>query len=243
MNNGKYIVVANEQIASGIWSMRLKGDTGSISAPGQFVDILLPELYLRRPISVCDWNENELRLIYKVVGEGTNKMSRLSIGTSLDILIGLGNGYDTQLAGDCPLLIGGGVGVPPLFGLAKRLRQMGKDVQVVLGFNSREDVILADEFANLGCDVRVVTMDGSCGSKGLVTEFLPVSYSYFYACGPMPMLKALANQLLQEGQISLEARMGCGFGICVGCTIQTKKGPQRVCKEGPVFRSSELIMQ
>lgn len=237
----KYIIISNERIASGIWSMCLKGDTTALKAPGQFVNILLPKLYLRRPISVCDWTDGELRIVYKVVGEGTEYMSHLQAGGQLDILTGLGNGYDMTSAGDTPLLIGGGVGVPPLLGLAKHLRQNGKHVQVVLGFNTREDVILADEFAQIGCEVEVVTMDGSCGKKGLVTDALDKQYSYFYTCGPMPMLRALAGQLKGEGQMSLEARMGCGFGICMGCTIETKNGPMRVCKEGPVFFKDELI--
>lgn len=241
MNNRKYIIVTNEQIAADIWNMRLQGNTEDISMPGQFVNIQLPGLYLRRPISVCDWSENELRIVYKVVGEGTAYMSRLLPGAQLDILTGLGNGYDMLLSGENPLLVGGGVGVPPLYGLAKRLRQSGKKVQVVLGFNTQKDVILADEFARIGCEVQVVTMDGSCGQKGLVTDALPEEYSYFYTCGPLPMLRALAGRLDQDGQMSLEARMGCGFGICVGCTIETKNGPQRVCKEGPVFFKRDLI--
>lgn len=240
MTQTQYIVTCNEQIASGIWSMRLRGNTAAITAAGQFVNLQLPGLFLRRPISVCDWSEDEMRIVYKVVGEGTRYMSRIEVGASMNVLTGLGNGYDIRPCGDSPLLIGGGVGVPPLLGLAKRLRMSGKAPQVLLGFNSDKDVILADEFTRLGCTVQVATMDGSCGIRGLVTDVIPNHYSYYYTCGPLPMLRALLAQMTQDGQLSLEARMGCGFGVCMGCTIQTQYGPQRVCKEGPVFRNTEL---
>lgn len=233
-------VKSNEKIAAGVYRMRLKGETGE-NRPGQFVNIKLDGLFLRRPISVSDHEDGELTLIYKAVGKGTEVMTELKAGDKLDVLTGLGNGYDLKRAGDEPLLIGGGVGVPPLYMLAKELKRRGKAVSVILGFNTKDEVFYEDEFTSLGCRVTVATADGSYGIKGFVTDALPDNASYFYACGPMPMLRALYNKKSIPGEMSFEERMGCGFGACMGCSMQTKNGPKRVCKEGPVFRTEELI--
>lgn len=239
MKKSIWTIRENHTIAQGIWKMVLEGNTADIR-PGQFVNIEIPGKYLRRPISVCDTSDNRLTIIYKTVGEGTLLMSQMTIGQTLDILTGLGNGYDLTRSGDRPLLAGGGVGVPPLYALAKALRKEGKNVQVVLGFNTQNDVFLVDEFRALGCQVDVVTMDGSLGHKGLIVDYLPKDSSYYYACGPLKMLEALMAQLGNHGEVSMEERMGCGFGICVGCSIETNEGIKRVCKEGPVFRVDRL---
>jgi len=221
--------------------MRLRGDTSGITRPGQFVNIRLDGKYLRRPISVCDYTDGILTIIYKVVGAGTCQMSELPVGSMLDILCGLGNGYDTSVSGGQPLLVGGGVGVPPMYRLAKALVAEGKRPHVILGFNTRSEVFFEDEFRQAGCEVSVTTADGSYGIRGFVTDALPVEYTHFYACGPMPMLRALYAAAETDGQMSFEERMGCGFGVCMGCSMQTKNGPKRVCKDGPVFYKSELI--
>ena len=229
----------NEQIAKNVYRMQLCGDTTGI-LPGQFVNIRVEGQFLRRPISVCNINNGVLTIIYKVVGVGTEAMSHLPIGTQLDVLTVLGNGYDLSKAGDEPLLVGGGVGVPPMYMLARQLREMGKDVRVILGFNTKDEVFYEEEFRALGCDVTVTTVDGSHGVKGFVTNALDGQQSYYYTCGPLPMIKALLQAAGTNGEVSMEERMGCGFGACMGCTIQTTQGPKRVCKEGPVFPANEL---
>jgi len=242
MSEEQYIIESNAQLTHRVWRMVLRGNTEAITMPGQFVNIQLPGLYLRRPISVCDWEVGKLTIVYKVVGRGTEMMSRMQAGQELDVLTGLGHGFEVEQAGSHPLLIGGGVGVPPLQGLARRLMQerQTQTCTVILGFNTQSEVILADEFSRLGCRVIVVTMDGTYGQKGLVTDVIPSDYSYYYTCGPLPMLKAVMAQASTPGQVSMEERMGCGFGICMGSSIETGSGPKRVCKEGPVFFSEEL---
>lgn len=234
-----FSIVSNERIAKGIYKMQLAGTTDGIRA-GQFVEIRVPEQFLRRPISVCDVTDSVLTLIYKVVGDGTRKMAAMTVGTRLDLLTGLGNGYDLHLAGERPLLVGGGVGVPPLYLLAKQLRAAGKAVRVVLGFNTADEVFYEEEFRQLGCEVTVTTADGSHGTKGFVTAALEGQQTYYYACGPLPMLHALIAAAGTHGEVSMEERMGCGYGVCVGCTIQTRDGNKRVCKEGPVFSAGAL---
>ena len=240
-------IKTNEQIAKNVYRMQLSGDTTGI-IPGQFVNIRVEGQFLRRPISVCNVEQplNNatplLTIIYKVVGVGTEAMSHLPIGTQLDVLTVLGNGYDLSKAGDAPLLVGGGVGVPPMYMLARQLREAGKAVRVILGFNTKDEVFYEEEFRALGCDVTVTTVDGSHGVKGFVTNALNGKQSYYYTCGPLPMIKALIQAAGTHGEVSMEERMGCGFGACMGCTIQTTQGPKRVCKEGPVFPASELIL-
>ena len=232
-------IKSNEQIAKNVYRMQLAGDTEGI-LPGQFVNIRVSGQFLRRPISVCNITDGVLTIIYKVVGVGTEAMSHLPVGTPLDVLTVLGNGYDLSKAGDKPLLVGGGVGVPPMYMLARQLREMGKEVKVVLGFNTQDEVFYEEEFRALGCDVTVTTVDGSHGVKGFVTNAVDGQQSYYYICGPLPMIKALINALGTKGEVSMEERMGCGFGACMGCTIQTTIGPKRVCKEGPVFPAEIL---
>ena len=235
-----FTIQSNDCIAKKVYRMQLAGDTEGI-LPGQFVNIRVEGQFLRRPISVCNITDGILTIIYKVVGVGTEAMSHLPIGTQLDVLTVLGNGYDLSKAGDAPLLVGGGVGVPPMYMLARQLREMGKKVRVILGFNTQDEVFYEDEFRALGCDVTVTTVDGSHGVKGFVTNALDGQQSYYYTCGPLPMIKALLQAAGTNGEVSMEERMGCGFGACMGCTIQTTQGPKRVCKEGPVFAASELI--
>ncbi len=241
----KFTVLSNENIALDVYKTVLKGDTGAINAPGQFVELQLPGFYLRRPISVCDVQNDELTLIYKVVGVGTDAMSQYENGFSLDVLTGLGNGFDASAECTRPLLVGGGVGVPPLYYLCKKLIENGKKKpSVVLGFNNEKDVFYKDEFESLGVSVTVTTVDGTFGTKGFVTDVLAdIEYDYTYACGPLPMLKALYNKTECDGEYSFEARMGCGFGACMGCSIMTKNGMKRVCKEGPVFKKGEIVWQ
>ena len=240
-------IKSNEQIAKNVYRMQLGGDTTGI-LPGQFVNIRVQGQFLRRPISVCNVEQplNNatplLTIIYKVVGVGTEAMSHLPVGTQLDVLTVLGNGYDLSKAGNAPLLVGGGVGVPPMYMLARQLREMGKEVKVILGFNTQDEVFYEDEFRSLGCDVTVTTVDGSHGMKGFVTNAMNGQQSYYYTCGPLPMIKALIQAAGTNGEVSMEERMGCGFGACMGCTIQTTQGPKRVCKEGPVFAASELLL-
>ena len=240
MKQSLFTIVSNTALTDVVYKMVLEGDTSAISNCGQFVDLRLPEKYLRRPISVCDYDEKTLTIVYKVVGVGTEAMSQLSVGTQLDILTVLGNGYDLSKAGDQPLLVGGGVGVPPMYMLARQLREKGKKVRVILGFNTKEEVFYEEEFRSLGCDVTVTTVDGSHGVKGFVTNALDGKQSYYYTCGPLPMIKALLQAVGTNGEVSMEERMGCGFGACMGCTIQTTQGPKRVCKEGPVFPAEIL---
>ena len=235
-------VLENAPLTPLVWKMRLSADTSAITAPGQFVNIRLPGLYLRRPISICDWDEESLTLIYKVVGKGTDAMTRIKPPHRLDLLVGLGNGYDTTKSGQKPLLLGGGVGVPPLYGLCKALLGEGKDVTVILGFNAREELFYEEEFKALGVKVFVTTVDGSYGERGFVTDVMKnLDYTYFYTCGPMPMFRAIEKTAVTSGQFSFEARMGCGFGACMGCSMETKSGAKRVCKDGPVFEREEIL--
>lgn len=244
MKQGIFEIIENRPVnaAGNVFRMTLAGDAGAVAAPGQFVGILVPGKFLRRPISVCDWTESSLTLIYKTVGEGTAQLSRMAAGQTLDLLTGLGSGYSVDACGDHPLLIGGGVGIPPLYGLAKALLRARKKPRAILGFNTKEDIFLKDEFEALGVPVLLTTADGSAGRRGFVTDALPAAFSYVYACGPLPMLKAVYRASRQcGGQFSLEERMGCGFGACMGCSIQTAAGAKRVCKDGPVFRKEELL--
>ncbi len=227
--------------SSGVYLMRLSGDTSGIAA-GQFVNLKLDGFYLRRPISVCDCEGDVLTLIYKVVGKGTEAMSKMQAGQVLDVLTGLGNGYDLSASGDSPLLVGGGVGVPPLYKLAKELVARGKRVSVILGFNTASEVFYEEEFRALGADVTVTTVDGTRGVKGFVTDAMAgIEYSYFYSCGPEPMLRALYRASKTAGEMSFEERMGCGFGACMGCSCKTVSGNKRICKEGPVLKKEDII--
>jgi len=242
MKQGIYTIKSNVKIAKDVYEMVLAGDTSAITAPGQFVNILLEGKYLRRPISICDWDEATITLIYKVVGGGTEQMAGLPVGEKLDLLVGLGNGYNVEKCGDKPLLIGGGVGVPPLYGLCKALIKAGKEVQVVLGFNTAEEVFLKEGFEKLGASVIVATADGSVGVKGFVTNAMEsLVYDYFYTCGPEPMFRAIERAVTVSGQYSFEERMGCGFGACMGCSCKTKYGNKRICKDGPVLEREEII--
>ena len=235
-----FTITENTALTATVYRMVLAGDTDGITT-GQFVNILLDGLYLRRPISVCDCTDGALTLVYKVVGKGTAQMAVMTAGQTLDVLTGLGNGYDIAKAGDKPLLLGGGVGVPPLYMLARLLRAQGKPVSVVLGFNTAAEVFYEQEFAALGCDVTVTTADGSHGTKGFVTDALPADYSYFYTCGPEPMLKAVYRATATSGQFSFEERMGCGFGACMGCSCKVITGYKRFCKDGPVLEKEEIL--
>ena len=234
-------VSATRQLTKDVFETILTGDTSAITAPGQFVNIRLPDLYLRRPISVCDWEPEELTIVYKVVGKGTKELSELPVGTELSVLTGLGNGYDLADAGETPLLLGGGVGVPPLYLAAKLLVSEGRDVTAVLGFNTADEVFYEKEFAALGVRTVVATADGSYGVRGFVTDALPENYSYVYTCGPAPMLRAVYDRIETGGQFSFEERMGCGFGACMGCTCKTKYGDKRICTDGPVLRREEIV--
>ena len=237
-------IKSNEPIARSVYRMVLEGDTSAISASGQFVNLLIEGFFLRRPISVCDSVPGELTLVYKVVGKGTEAMSRMGEGEEVDILTGLGNGYDLTLSGDRPLLVGGGVGVPPLYRLCRELIAQGKSVSVILGFNTKDEVFYKDEFEALGAKVYVSTVDGSMGKKGFVTDCLEgLDYTYFYTCGPEPMLKALYRATATSGQFSFEERMGCGFGACMGCSCKTVTGYKRICKEGPVLCKEDIIWE
>ena len=240
MKQGYFEILENVNLVPNVYRMRLKGDTSAITAPGQFVNIKLEGHFLRRPISVCDVQGDVLTIIYKVVGKGTEAMSRMESGT-LDILTGLGNGYDLTVTGDKPVLLGGGVGVPPMYLLCKRLIAEGKQPTVILGFNKQEEVFYEEEFKALGCPVVVTTVDGSYGVKGFVTDALKdVEYTHFCTCGPEPMLKAVYRATNTSGQMSFEERMGCGFGACMGCSCQTLTGYKRICKDGPVMRKEEI---
>ena len=243
MKEQQMTVVTNLPLAARVFQLTLTGDALPPCRPGQFVNLKVENCFLRRPVSVADQEENTLRLIYKAVGRGTELLSRLVPGESLQVLMPLGNGYDLSRAGAAPLLLGGGVGAPPLYLLARRLRQQGLPVSVVLGFNTAGEVFGEADFQALGCEVTVTTVDGSHGCRGFVTDALRENYSFFYACGPLPMLKAVYRKTVTEGQFSLEERMGCGFGACMGCTCQTAGGPKRVCTEGPVFDKSDLLWE
>ena len=237
-----YTIAENTALTSSVYKMVLKGNGKAVTASGQFVNIKLDGLFLRRPISVCDYSDDSITIVYKVVGVGTKQMSQMSAGQKLDVLVGLGNGYDPSVSGDKVVLSGGGVGVPPLYNMAKRLIAEGKKVTVVLGFNTKDEIFLEDDFKALGADVLVTTVDGSYGIKGFVTNALEsIDYTYFYTCGPEPMLKALYNATKTSGQFSFEERMGCGFGACMGCSCKTKYGNKRICKDGPVLTKEEII--
>ena len=243
MKQGIFEIVENVSLTDSVYKMTLSGDISAITAPGQFVNILLDGLFLRRPISVCDLGENTLTIVYKVVGKGTKQLSMMREG-KLDILTGLGNGYDLSVSGDKPVLLGGGVGVPPMYLLAKRLIAQGKQVRVILGFNTKDELFYEEEFKALGADVTVTTVDDSYGVKGFVTDALKdMDYSYFYTCGPEPMLKAVYRSSNTQGQFSFEKRMGCGFGACMGCSCKTITGYKRICKEGPVMRKEEILWE
>ena len=243
MKQGLFEIVSNTPLTENVYKMVLQGDTSAVTASGQFVNIKLDGLYLRRPISVCDLEGDKLTIVYKVVGKGTAQMAVMTEG-KLDILTGLGNGYDLTLAGDRPVLLGGGVGVPPMYLLAKKLRAEGKQVSVILGFNTKNEVFYEDEFKALGCEVTVTTVDGSYGLKGFVTTALAeMEYTYFYTCGPEPMLKAIYKASVTSGQMSFEKRMGCGFGACMGCSCKTITGYKRICKEGPVMKKEEILWE
>jgi len=243
MKQSIFTITENTKLTENVYRMCLSGDTSDITACGQFVNILLDGLYLRRPISVCDCENGVLTLIYKVVGKGTEKMSTMT-GGELDILTGLGNGYNTEKSGNNPLLLGGGVGVPPLYMLAKKLISEGKKVSVILGFNTKSEVFYEEEFRALGANVTVTTVDGSYGTKGFVTDAMGgIDYSYFYTCGPEPMLKAIYSASKTSGQFSFEERMGCGFGACMGCSCKTVTGYKRICKDGPVLEKEEILWE
>ena len=244
MKQSIFEIRSNEALTDSVYKMILVGDTSDITNCGQFVNIQLDGMFLRRPISVCDYDEETLTLVYKVVGKGTRAMSVMAPGTKLDILTGLGNGYDLAEAGDKPVLLGGGVGVPPMYNLAKKLRAQGKEVKVILGFNTKNEIFYEDEFKALGCDVTVTTVDGSYGVKGFVTTVLEnTDYTFFYTCGPEPMLKAVHKTSVTSGQMSFEERMGCGFGACMGCSCKTLTGYKRICKEGPVMKKEEILWE
>ena len=237
-----YEIIGNQPIARDVYRMRLSGDTSAITAPGQFVNFAINGLYLRRPISVCDWEDGALTVVYKVVGEGTRRMAGMPAHARLDTLVGLGNGYDLSKSGQRPLLLGGGVGVPPLYALARRLRDEGKQPNVILGFNSAADVFGVEEFSVFCDSVILTTADGSAGQRGFVTDAMgELDYTYFYTCGPEPMLRAVYAAAQTDGQFSFEERMGCGFGACMGCSCKTKYGNKRICKDGPVLTKEEIL--
>lgn len=242
MKNVIYTVKSNEKLTENVFKMVLEGDTSAVTASGQFINIKIDSLYLRRPISIFDCQDNELAIIYKVVGAGTEIMSKMTAGIQLDCLVGLGNGFDISVAGENPVVIGGGVGVPPMFYLAKKLIADGKNVTAILGFNKADEVFGKEDFEAIGCKAIVTTVDGSMGVKGFVTDALKdIDYSYVFTCGPEPMLKAVYNTSVTSGQFSFEERMGCGFGACMGCSCKTKYGNKRICKEGPVLVKEEII--
>ena len=244
MKQSIFTIVSNEALTDSVYKMVLSGDTSAITAAGQFVNLQLEGMFLRRPISVCDYDGETLTIVYKVVGKGTEAMSRMAEGTKLDILTGLGNGYDLSLSGDKPVLLGGGVGVPPMYNLAKKLLAEGKDVTVILGFNTKSEIFYEEEFKALGCKVIVATADGSYGIKGFATTPLSeIDYTYFYTCGPEPMLKAVYKATTTSGQMSFEERMGCGFGACMGCSCKTLTGYKRICKDGPVMKKEEILWE
>lgn len=241
MEQHKFTIVENTKLAAETYRMMLTGNASAITRPGQFVGLHLPGRFLRRPISVCSWTEESLTLIYRTVGAGTEQMRSMTAGDELDTITGLGNGFDVAKAGQSPLLVGGGVGAAPLYGLAKKLIETGSHPAAVLGFNTAAEVFLTRELETLGVPVTVTTVDGSKGVKGLVTDALPCGSNYFYACGPVPMFKTLYAKTQLDGQLSFEARMGCGFGACMGCSMETKNGYRRICKDGPVFERRELL--
>ena len=242
MKQGIFEITENRMIAKNTYLMVLKGDVSDITASGQFINIKLDGFFLRRPISVCDVNADSVTIIYKIVGKGTEVMAKMSAGEKLDVLTGLGNGYDLSKSGDRPVLLGGGAGVPPMYMLCRLLIEEGKKPSVILGFNTKDEVFFEEEFKALGADVTVTTADGSVGLKGFVTDAMKqMEYTYFYTCGPEPMLKAIDKTATTSGQLSFEERMGCGFGACMGCSCKTKYGNKRICKDGPVLEREEII--
>lgn len=244
MKDSLFVIKENKELCGSVYRMVLRGSGSVSAAPGQFINIRLDGFYLRRPISVCDIEGDELTIIYKLVGKGTEAMSRLRCGDKLWVLTGLGNGYDLSKAGESPLLIGGGAGIPPLYLLCKELIRQGKKVSVLMGFNKASEIYYEDEFKQLGAEVFVATLDGSCGVKGLVTELIPLlSYSHVYSCGPEPMLKAVYGSINTSGQFSFEERMGCGFGACMGCSCKTLTGYKRICRDGPVLFKEEILWE
>ncbi len=244
MRQSIFEIKSNTALTKTVYKMELKGDVSDITSSGQFVNIKLDGFYLRRPISVNDCENGILTIIYKVVGKGTEQMAKMQAGEKLDVLTGLGNGYDLSLSGDKPVLLGGGVGVPPLYMLCKKLIAEGKKVSVILGFNTKDEVFCEEDFKKLGAEVYVTTADGSYGIKGFVTDALKdIDYSYFYTCGPEPMLKAVFKSTNTSGQFSFEERMGCGFGACMGCSCKTVTGYKRICKDGPVLKKEEILWE
>ncbi len=244
MKQGLFTITQNIPLTETVYRMRLAGDTEAITAPGQFVNVLLSGKFLRRPISVCDCEDGTLTLIYKVVGKGTEQMAGMKTGDVLDLLTGLGNGYDLSLSRERPLLLGGGVGVPPLYMLAKELIGKGCDVSVILGFNTKDEIFYEKEFSDLGAHVTVCTADGSYGVRGFVTNAMDeIDYTYFYTCGPEAMLRAVHKASRTSGQMSFEERMGCGFGACMGCSCKTLTGNKRICREGPVMKKEEILWE
>ena len=242
MKQSIFTVTGNEKIALNTYKMVLLGDTSDITASGQFVNIKLDGFFLRRPISVCDYDDKSLTIIYKAVGKGTEYMAEMTGGEKLDILTGLGNGYDLSLSGDKTLLIGGGAGVPPMFNLCRKLIAEGKKPVVIMGFNKADEIFYEEEFKALGAEVIIATADGSVGVRGFVTDAMKdLDYTYVFTCGPEPMLKAIYNTMTTSGQFSFEERMGCGFGACMGCSCETKYGKKRICKDGPVLVKEEII--
>ena len=243
MKQSIFVISENVPLTKSVMRMKLSGDTSACVRPGQFINILIDGLYLRRPISVCDYVDGEITIIYKIVGKGTEKLSKMNVGDKLDVLTGLGNGYDTSVSGDKPLLIGGGVGVPPLYKLTKELVAQGKQVTVLLGFHSSDDAFYVNEFAQLGAKVVVATSDGLLGVKGRVTDCMDIDYTYVYICCPESMLRSVHAKCVTSGQFSFEERMGCGFGACMGCSCKTITGYKRICKEGPVLYKEEILWQ
>ena len=242
MKQDFYTITENKKLTKNVYLMKLSGDTSAITRPGQFINIQLEGRFLRRPISVCDCTEGEITILYKTVGGGTLQMSRMTPGQTLDVLTGLGNGFDLSCSGDAPLLVGGGVGVPPMYLLCKKLLSAGKKPAVILGFNTKDEVLFEEEFKALGVKTTVTTVDGSYGVKGFVTDVMKQRrYSYFYTCGPIPMFRAIEACAVTSGQFSFEERMGCGFGACMGCSCRTKYGSKRICKDGPVLTREEII--
>ena len=242
MKDSVFKIVSNEKIAKNTYECVLSGDISAVTASGQFVNIKLDGFYLRRPISVCEAKDGRLTLIYKVVGKGTEAMSKADVGTEWLTLTGLGNGYDLEKSGNAPLLIGGGAGVPPMYMLARLLTERGITPTVILGFNTADEVFYKEKFEALGAKVIIATADGSVGVKGFVTDAMSgLSYTHFYTCGPEPMLKAVYNASVTSGQFSFEERMGCGFGACMGCSCETKYGNKRICRDGPVLVKEEII--
>ena len=242
MRQDVFEIASKRNLAPGVYEMVLRGASTEDCTPGRFVQLKLDSFYLRRPISVCDAEDGKLTLVYKTVGRGTEAMAQYESGKRIDVLTGLGNGYDLDRSGDRPLLIGGGAGVPPMYLLARRLIAQGKRPTVILGFNRAEEIFYEEQFRALGIETIIATADGSCGVKGFVTDAMEgLDYTYTYACGPEPMLKAVYNRASTSGEYSFEERMGCGFGACMGCSCETKYGNKRICKDGPVLTKEEIV--